>query len=47
MRFHDMNGGAPTWDGMDEQGYRVPSGAYYFMVFTSEYIETQRLILIR
>jgi hypothetical protein len=45
--LHDMTNGAPAWDGVDELGYAVPSGAYYFMVFTSEFVETQRLILLR
>ncbi len=45
--LHDMDNGAPTWNGLDDNGIPVPTGAYYFMVLTSEYVETQRLILLR
>lgn len=45
--LHDSNSDAPAWNGVDDLGYAVPSGVYYFMVFTSEYVETQRLVLLR
>ncbi len=38
---------APSWDGRDNNGNDVPSGIYFYMVKTAEYIETKKLVLLR
>lgn len=38
---------APTWDGRDNHGNDVPSGIYFYQVFTADFIEARKLVLLR
>ncbi|GAH25605.1 unnamed protein product, partial [marine sediment metagenome] len=36
-----------SWDGKDDQNRQLPTGVYFVKLQTDEYVETDKLILIR
>ncbi len=36
-----------SWDGMDNQGKRAPSGVYFYRLSTPEYLKTRRMVLLK
>ena len=35
------------WDGADENGVRVPSGAYFYQLRTSDFVQTRKMIVTK
>lgn len=36
-----------TWDGLNSQGYKVPSGAYFYQIFSNKDTQAKTMILVR
>ncbi|MEP0821954.1 MAG: Ig-like domain-containing protein [Ignavibacterium sp.] len=36
-----------VWDGTDDQGYKVPSGVYFYRLIATDYVSAKRMVLIK
>jgi hypothetical protein len=38
---------AATWNGLDAQGLRVPSGVYFYQLVTEDYTATRKMVILK
>ena len=45
--YVQMGSRSITWDATDDYGERVPAGIYFYMLRTNNYMQTQKMVLLK
>ena len=46
-KFDAKAGHAVTWNGLDDDGRRVPSGIYFYRLVTDDFASTRKMIVLK